>query len=143
MAFKILRRNCCGLDVHKTWIFACIGITDANGRTEYKLDDVFSNVFGESSRSIVQHILEHPGEQFDVAPFLDRRCKHSVEDVQAALLTERYPVSRLQNSENACCISISSMDTVKRLRLKFCALRSRILISWSCSARFRVFPQRR
>ena len=36
MAFKILRKNCCGLDVHKTWIFACIGITDTNGRTEYK-----------------------------------------------------------------------------------------------------------
>ena len=50
-----------------------------------KLDDVFSNVFGKSSRSTVQHILEHPGEQFDVAPFLDRRCKHSVEDVQAAV----------------------------------------------------------
>ena len=50
-----------------------------------KLDDVFSNVFGKSSRSIVQHILEHPGEQFDVAPFLDRRCKHSVEDVQTAV----------------------------------------------------------
>ena len=31
MAFKILRKNCCGLDVHKAWIF-----TDANGRTEYK-----------------------------------------------------------------------------------------------------------
>ena len=36
MAFKILRKNCCGLDVHKTWIFACIGITDFNGRTGYK-----------------------------------------------------------------------------------------------------------
>ena len=34
--FKIFRNNCCGLDVHKTWIYACIGITDANGRTEYK-----------------------------------------------------------------------------------------------------------
>ena len=44
-----------------------------------------TEVFGKSSRSIVQHILEHPGEQFDVAPFLDRRCKHSVEDVQAAV----------------------------------------------------------
>ena len=33
MAFKILRKNCCGLDIHKTWIFACIGITDSNGRT--------------------------------------------------------------------------------------------------------------
>ena len=36
MAFKIFRKNCCGLDVHKTWIYACIGITDVNGRTEYK-----------------------------------------------------------------------------------------------------------
>ena len=36
MAFKIFRKNCCGLDVHKTWIHACIGITDTNGRTEYK-----------------------------------------------------------------------------------------------------------
>jgi hypothetical protein len=34
--FKIFRKNCCGLDVHKTWIYACIGITDENGRAEYK-----------------------------------------------------------------------------------------------------------
>ena len=33
--FKILLSNCCGLDVHKTWIFACIGITDKNNRTVY------------------------------------------------------------------------------------------------------------
>lgn len=36
MSFKIFRKNCCGLDVHKTWIYACIGITDTNGRTDYK-----------------------------------------------------------------------------------------------------------
>ena len=210
MAFKIFRKNCCGLDVHKTWIFACIGITDANGRTEYKqarfssfsgglrelsdwlakyscfevcmessgkywipvfnileqtcsvtlahpkytkprkgnktdrkdakwicdlfmcdmvkpsfippldirqlrdlmryrgkltnmlageknralncltvsnlkLDDVFSDVFGKSSRSIIGYILEHPGETFDVALFVDRRCKHPVAEIQAAV----------------------------------------------------------
>ena len=33
--FKIFRKNCCGLDVHKTWIYACIGITDDNQRTVY------------------------------------------------------------------------------------------------------------
>ena len=33
--FKIFRKNCWGLDVHKTWIYACIGVTDANSRTEY------------------------------------------------------------------------------------------------------------
>ena len=210
MAFKIFRKNCCGLDVHKTWIYACIGITDTNGRTEYKqsrfsaftrglqdltnwlakyecsevcmesagrywvpvfnvleqsyrvtlahskytkpqkgnktdrkdakwicdlfmcdmikpsfipppdirhlrdlmryrakltnmltseknralncltvsnlkLDDVFSDVFGKSSRSIISYILEHPGEKFDVTPFIDRRCKHSVEEIQSAV----------------------------------------------------------
>jgi len=210
VAFKIFRKNCCGLDVHKTWIYACIGITDTNGRTEYKqarfssftkglqdladwlekyscievcmesagkywipvfnvlektcwvvlahpkytkpqkgnktdrkdakwicdlfmcdmikpsfippldirqlrdlmryrmkltnmltgeknralncltvsnlkLDDVFSDVFGKSSRSIIQHILAHPGEVFDVAPFVDKHCKHPIEEIQAAV----------------------------------------------------------
>lgn len=208
--FKIFRKNCCGLDVHKTWIYACIGITDTNGRTDYKearfsafsrglrdlaswlagwgcrdvcmesagkywipvfnilektcwvtlahpkytkpqkgnktdrkdakwicdlfmcdmikpsfipppdirhlrdlvryrfkltnmltgeknraqncltvsnlkLDDVFSDVFGKSARSITNHILDHPGEAFDVAPFVHGRCKHPIEEIQAAV----------------------------------------------------------
>ena len=208
--FKIFRKNCCGLDVHKTWIYACIGITDANSRTEYyqarfssfskgleelalwldkyhckevcmesagkywipvfnilektclvtlahpkytkpqkgnktdrkdakwicdlfmcdmikpsfipppairhlrdlvryrvkltnmltgeknraqncltisnlKLDDVFSDVFGKSARSITEYILEHPGEHFDVAQFVDRRCKAPLSEIQAAV----------------------------------------------------------
>lgn len=40
-----------------------------------KLDDVFSDVFGKSTQSITQYILGHPGETFDVSPFVDRRCK--------------------------------------------------------------------
>lgn len=210
MAFKIFRKNCCGLDVHKTWIYGCIGITDTNGRTEYrqarfsafvkglqnladwlasnsctdvcmessgkywipvfnvlektcsvvlahpkytkpqkgnktdrkdakwicdlfmcdmikpsfipppdirqlrdlmryrgkltnmltgeknrvlncltvsnlKLDDVFSDVFGKSSRSIIDYILEHPGKTFDVTPFIDKHCKKPIEEIQAAV----------------------------------------------------------
>ena len=211
MAFKILKNNCCGLDVHKTWIYACIGITDSHGRTEYKqarfssftkglqelcnwlakyhcsdvcmestgkfwipvfnileknnilvtlshpkytkpqkgnktdrkdakwicdlymcgmvkpsfippadirqlrdlvryrfkltcmitgeknrahncltvsnfkLDEVFSDIFGKSSRSITEQILQHPGETFDVTPFVDRRCKTPIEEIQAAV----------------------------------------------------------
>lgn len=209
MAFKIFRKNCCGLDVHKTWIYACIGITDTNGRTEYKqarfssfskglqeladwlakysctdvcmestgkywipvfnilentcfvtlahpkytkpqkgnktdrkdakwicdlfmcdmikpsfippadirqlrdllryrtkltniltgeknralncltvsnlkLDDVFSDVFGKSSRSIISYI-DHPGQSFDVVPFVDGHCKKPIEEIQAAV----------------------------------------------------------
>ena len=210
MAFKIFRKNCCGLDVHKTWIYACIGITDEKGLTNYKekrfssfpkglrelsewlssfnctdvcmestgkywipvfnvlektckvelshpkytkpqkgnktdrkdakwicdlfmhdmikpsfippldirqlrdlfryrfkltnmetgeknraqncltvsnlkLDDVFSDVFGKSARSITEYILNHPGETFDVTPFVDRRCKTPIPEIQAAV----------------------------------------------------------
>ena len=208
--FKIFRKNCCGLDVHKTWIYACIGITDSNNITTYKqnrfssfskglnelvvwlksfdcnnvcmessgkywipvynilekhcfvtlahpkytkpqkgnktdrkdakwicdlfmcdmikpsfippadirqlrdlmryrykltnsitgeknralncltvsnlkLDDVFSDVFGKTSRSITEYILAHPGETFDVSPFVHKGCKHSLEEIQAAI----------------------------------------------------------
>jgi hypothetical protein len=50
-----------------------------------KLDDVFSDVFGKSSSSIIHYILNHPGEQFDVAPFVHRGCKHPIEEIQAAI----------------------------------------------------------
>ena len=209
--FKIIKKNCCGLDVHKTWIFACIGMTDSNDRTEYKqarfssfskglqelcdwlakyhctdvcmessgkywipvfnileknnlwvtlshpkytkpmkgnktdrkdakwicdlymcgmvrpsfippadirhlrdlvryrfkltcmitgeknraqncltvsnlkLDDVFSDVFGRSSRSITEQILANPGETFDVTPFIHGRCKTPIEEIQTAV----------------------------------------------------------
>jgi len=43
--------------------------------SNYKLDSVFSNVFGKSASAIISHMLEHPGEQFDVAPFVHGRCK--------------------------------------------------------------------
>ena len=50
-----------------------------------KLDDVFSDIFGKSSRSITEQILQHPGEVFDVAPFVDSRCKTPIEEIQAAV----------------------------------------------------------
>ena len=50
-----------------------------------KLDDVFSDVFGKSSRSITEFMLAHPGETFDVTPFVDRRCKTPIEEIQAAV----------------------------------------------------------
>ena len=50
-----------------------------------KLDDVFSDIFGKSSRSITEQILQHPGETFDVAPFVNSRCKTPIEEIQAAV----------------------------------------------------------
>ena len=50
-----------------------------------KLDDVFADVFGKSARSITEYILSHPREKFDVAPFVDRRCKTPIDQIQAAV----------------------------------------------------------
>ena len=242
LAFKIFRKNCCGLDVHKTWIYACIGLTDPNGRTEYKqarfssfskglrelsdwltkyhcvdvcmesagkywipvfnilertcnvvlahpkytkpqkgnktdrkdakwicdlfmcdmikpsfippadirhlrdlvryrfkltcmlageknraqncltvsnlkLDDVFSDVFGKSSRSITEQILAHPGETFDVAPFVHGRCKTPIEEIQAAV----DPFSWLTIEGNAALSKnkIKDFDEVVRLDMAY------------------------
>jgi len=51
----------------------------------FKLDDVFSDVFGDSSSRIIDKLLECGDSDFDVAPLIDWRCKASVEEVKAAL----------------------------------------------------------
>ena len=53
--------------------------------SNFKLDDVFSNVFGKSASAITTQLLEHPGEQFDVAPFVDGRCKTPIAQIQEAV----------------------------------------------------------
>lgn len=50
-----------------------------------KLDDVFSDVFGKSSRNITNYMLDHPGASFDVSPFVDGRCKTPIDEIQAAV----------------------------------------------------------
>lgn len=50
-----------------------------------KLDDVFSDVFGKSSTAIIHHLLEHPGEPFDVHPLIHDGSKTPVEEIQAAV----------------------------------------------------------
>ena len=234
--FKIFRNNCCGLDVHKTWIYACIGITDTNGRTEYKqarfssffkglrelsdwlakynctevcmessgkywipvfniletsclvtlahpkytkpqkgnktdrkdakwicdlfmcdmikpsfipspeirhlrdlmryrfkltnmlaseknraqncltvsnlkLDDVFSDVFGKSARSITEYILDHPGEHFDVTPFVNCHCKTPLDEIQAAVDGSVSPQQAIKLRE--CLSHIDQLEAHK------------------------------
>lgn len=234
--FKIFRKNCCGLDVHKTWIFACIGITDANNLTVYKqarfssftkgltelsdwlgsfhcsdvcmessgkywipvfnilekscnvtlahpkytkprkgnktdrkdakwicdlfmcdmirpsfipperirhlrdlvryrtkltnmltgeknraqncltvsnlkLDGVFSDIFGKSSRSITDYILDHPGESFDVTPFVDCHCKTPIPEIQAAVDGAISPEQAIKLRQ--CLTHIDELDAHK------------------------------
>lgn len=42
-------------------------------------------MFGKSSCSIIRYILEHPGETFDVTPFIHGSCKHPIDEIQAAV----------------------------------------------------------
>jgi transposase len=49
-----------------------------------KLDDVFSDVFGKSASAITERLLEN-NKPFDVAPFVDGRCKTPIEEIQAAV----------------------------------------------------------
>ena len=66
-----------------------------------KLDDVFSDVFGKSSRSIIAYILELPGEKFDVASFINKRCKHPLDEIQAVV---DGAVSREQAAKLSECL---------------------------------------
>jgi len=50
-----------------------------------KLDDVFSDVFGKSATAITDRLLEHPGETFDVAPYVHYKCKTPIPEIQAAV----------------------------------------------------------
>ena len=77
MRYRVKLTNC--LTGEKNRAQNCLTVSNL------KLDDVFSDVFGKSARSITEHILAHPGESFDVAPFVDGRCKHPLDEIQAAV----------------------------------------------------------
>lgn len=53
--------------------------------SNFKFDSVFSNVFGKSASAIIDYMLAHPGEKFDVAPFVHWRCKAPIEQIQEAV----------------------------------------------------------
>jgi transposase len=53
--------------------------------SNFKLDDVFSDVFGVAATQIIDQILEHPNGKFDVSPYVSKRCRSPVEEIQAAV----------------------------------------------------------
>jgi hypothetical protein len=50
-----------------------------------QIDQVFSDVFGKSASAITEQLLKQPNGEFDVAPFVDRRVKTPISDIQAAI----------------------------------------------------------
>jgi hypothetical protein len=49
-----------------------------------KLDDVFSDVFGKSASAITERLLEN-SESFDVTPYISKKCKTPIPEIQAAV----------------------------------------------------------
>lgn len=103
-----------------------------------KLDDVFSDVFGKSSSSIIQQILEHPGESFDVTPYIHKLCKHPIEEIQAAIDGEICPE---QATKLKLCLDfIDEQENIyPNLIKKFFVLLNRTPLFWNLCVRFRFF----
>lgn len=51
-----------------------------------QLGHAFSDIFGKSATALLDYLLEHPDEKnFDVTPFIDRRCKTPIEEIQLSI----------------------------------------------------------
>jgi len=53
--------------------------------SNFKLDDVFTNVFGKSATTIIDQLLINMGEPFDVAPYIHKLCKTPIAVIQEAV----------------------------------------------------------
>ena len=78
-------------DLCRYWVKLSSCMTGEKNRAQncltvsnFKLDDVFRNVFGKSASAITTQLLEHPGESFDVTPYVDKRCKTPIDQIQQA-----------------------------------------------------------
>jgi len=57
----------------------------------FKLDDVFSDVFGKSATRVLNALLEHGNGDFDLDGLISGKCKSSSEKIRAALDGELDP----------------------------------------------------
>ena len=58
----------------------------------FKLDDVFADVFGKSATRVLDALLEHGNGNFELDGLLSSKCKSSPEKVRAALDGELNPM---------------------------------------------------
>lgn len=57
MALKIVYKICCGIDVHKTFVVACIASTDKQGVTSYERHRF--STYTKGLKNLLQWLLEH------------------------------------------------------------------------------------
>ena len=57
MSLKIVHKTCCGIDVHKNFVVACIATTDDKGVTTYKRR--CSSTFTAGLKELLQWLLDN------------------------------------------------------------------------------------
>jgi len=58
----------------------------------FKLDDVFTDVFGKSATRVLDALLEHGNGDFELDGLISKKCKSSPEKIRAALDGELNPM---------------------------------------------------
>lgn len=58
----------------------------------FKLDDVFTDVFGKSATRVLDALLEHGNSDFEIDGLISTKCKATKEEVKAALDGELNPM---------------------------------------------------
>ncbi|MEQ8198706.1 MAG: IS110 family transposase [Clostridiaceae bacterium] len=98
MALKIVYKICCGIDVHKTFVVACIATTNSTGITKYK-----SHRFSTYTKGL-KELLQW---------LLDSNCKDVCMES-----TGKYWIPVYNILENSCSIVLAHPKYVKAIRGK-------------------------
>ena len=98
MALKIVYLTCCGIDVHKTFVVACIATTNKQGVTTYKRHRF--STFTQGLRELLQWLL-------------DNNCKDVCMES-----TGKYWIPVYNVLENDCTIVLAHPKYVKAIRGK-------------------------
>ena len=77
----------------------------------FKLDDVFTDVFGKSATRVLDALLEHGNGDFEFGGLVDGRCKSSPDKIRAALDGELDPTQA--EKLNLIRHHIRGIDTLK------------------------------
>lgn len=57
----------------------------------FKIDKVFSDIFGVSGTRIIDNLIEQPDGNFEIKPLISNRCKAKIEDIKEALVGNFTP----------------------------------------------------
>ena len=103
----------------------------------FKLNDVFSDVFGKSATRVLDALLEHGSGDFELDGLVHSKCKASPEKIRAALDGELDPVQT--EKLNLIRQHISSINDLKavlkklicKLAAKYQPQTAKQLTSWA------------